>query len=99
MAVARDHFVQVLRSRGMLKPGEEWVVDVNLNAYAHELVAATLRTMAEQVTSTKDRATLLDTAEQVERSVDDACCPLCEEVTCDTGCPLEQARNAAEYQG
>lgn len=34
---ARDRFIEVLRSRGMLKPGEEWVVDANLNAVAHEL--------------------------------------------------------------
>ncbi len=34
---ARDRFIGVLRSRGMLKPGEEWVIDANLNAFAHEL--------------------------------------------------------------
>lgn len=34
---ARDRFIDVLRSRGMLKPGEEWVIDANLNAFAHEL--------------------------------------------------------------
>jgi hypothetical protein len=34
---ARDQFIDVLRSRGMLRPGEEWVVDANLAAYAHEL--------------------------------------------------------------
>jgi hypothetical protein len=34
---ARDQFIDVLRSRGMLRPGEEWVIDVNLRAYAHEL--------------------------------------------------------------
>lgn len=34
---ARDRFIEVLKSRGMLKPGEEWVIDANLNAFAHEL--------------------------------------------------------------
>ena len=34
---ARDKFLDVLRSRGMMRPGEEWVIDVNLQAYAHEL--------------------------------------------------------------
>ncbi|MFJ4515227.1 hypothetical protein [Streptomyces sp. NPDC088816] len=34
---ARARFIEVLRSRGMLRPGEEWVIDVNLRAYAREL--------------------------------------------------------------
>ncbi|CAM5491980.1 MULTISPECIES: hypothetical protein [Streptomyces] len=34
---ARDRFIAVLRSRGMLRPGEEWVIDANLKAFAHEL--------------------------------------------------------------
>ena len=34
---ARDEFIDVLRSRNMLKPGEEWVIDANLARYAHEL--------------------------------------------------------------
>jgi hypothetical protein len=34
---ARDRFIGVLRSRGMMRPGEEWVIDANLDAYAHEL--------------------------------------------------------------
>ncbi|MEU3346391.1 hypothetical protein ABZ723_15675 [Streptomyces sp. NPDC006700] len=34
---ARARFIEVLRSRGMLRPGEEWVIDVNLRAYANEL--------------------------------------------------------------
>lgn len=34
---ARDRFIEVLKSRGMLKPGEEWVIDANLDAFAHEL--------------------------------------------------------------
>ena len=42
---ARDRFIAVLRSRGMLRPGEEWVIDANLDAYAHEL-AETIRSEA-----------------------------------------------------
>jgi hypothetical protein len=34
---ARDQFIDVLRSRGMIRPGEEWVIDANLERYAHEL--------------------------------------------------------------
>lgn len=34
---ARDRFIEVLKSRRMLKPGEESVIDANLNAFAHEL--------------------------------------------------------------
>ncbi|MEV5915820.1 hypothetical protein AB0M00_43925 [Streptomyces chartreusis] len=92
MPDAREQFLEVLRSRRMMKPGEEWVIDANLNAYAHEVVAATLRTIAEQVVNDDDRASLLDTAGRVERGADDSVCPLCQEVTCDTGCALAQTR-------
>lgn len=34
---ARDAFLDVLRSREMVKPGEEWVIDHHLRQYAHEL--------------------------------------------------------------
>lgn len=34
---ARDLFIDVLYSRGMIRPGEEWVIDANLARYAHEL--------------------------------------------------------------
>jgi hypothetical protein len=34
---ARDQFIDVLYSRGMIRPGEEWVIDANLARYAHEL--------------------------------------------------------------
>lgn len=99
MAVARERFLDVLRSRRMMKPGEEWVIDANLHAYAHELVAATLRTVAEQVAGDDDRTSLLETAERVEHGEYDAVCPLCQEVTCDTGCPLAETRTArAEHR-
>lgn len=91
---ARDKFIEVLYSRRMLQPAEEWVIDVNLSAYAHELVAATLRTVAEQVGSTEERANLLHTADEVANGADQTCCPMCQEVTCDSGCPLDGARTA-----
>ena len=34
---ARDRFIEVLRSRSMMRPSEEWVIDANLAAYAEEL--------------------------------------------------------------
>lgn len=91
---SRDRFIEVLHSRRMLQRGEEWVIDANLNAYAHELVAATLRTVAEQVARDDDRASLLETAARVEVGEHDSVCPLCQEVTCDSGCPLSGPRAA-----
>jgi hypothetical protein len=78
----------------MLRPGEEWVIDVNLSAYAHELVAATLRAVAEQVDSNEERANLLGIADEVARGQGQSCCPMCQEVTCDSGCPLSEARTS-----
>lgn len=34
---ARDAFLDVLRSRRMIDPGEEWVIDANLARHAQEL--------------------------------------------------------------
>lgn len=93
---ARDRFIDVLRSRRMMQPGEEWVIDTNLNAIAQEAVAGTLRAVAEQTRDDEERDRLLATAEQVESGLDDACCPLCQEVTCDTGCPLGQTRRTLD---
>lgn len=89
---ARDRFLDVLRSRHMMQPGEEWVIDANLNAHTREVTAAVLRVVAEQAERESDRQWLRDTAEDVEARRDDACCPLCQEVTCDTGCPMAAAR-------
>jgi hypothetical protein len=37
--------------------------------------------------------TLYEIADEVERwEPGDACCPLCEEMTCDEGCPMAEAR-------
>lgn len=62
-------------------------------------VAATLREVAEWGLSfdngpAESRDVLMDIARRVEllNIADDFCCPVCEEVTCDEGCPLEQVR-------
>jgi hypothetical protein len=55
--------------------------------------AATLRTVAEWG-PTITREEFLAVAEQVEAMTgnDGWCCPVCEEVECDDGCPLEPVR-------
>lgn len=74
----------------MIAPASE----ITYRVPAIEVVAATLRMIAEQVSGESDRQLLLNTAQGVETSLDDACCPLCQEATCDTGCPLSAARAA-----
>jgi hypothetical protein len=54
-------------------------------------VAATLRTVAGWLPD-DDRDMLYKAAERTERDWNGACCPVCEEVTCDDGCPLEKVR-------
>ncbi|MFB7222370.1 hypothetical protein [Streptomyces sp. NPDC056227] len=61
-----------------------------------EIVAATLRVVAEQVRDQEDRADLLATADRVEASTYADCCPLCQEVTCDESCPLAPVRKQGE---
>ena len=48
-----------------------------------------------------DRDWCRETAEAIRREdfSDSWCCPLCQEVECDTGCPLETARSAPLQQG
>lgn len=62
-------------------------------------VAATLRTAAEWL-SGAEHELLLQIAKDAEHGWEDACCPLCEEVTCDDGCPLStvRAEAIAEYE-
>lgn len=52
---------------------------------------ATLRTAAEWLPG-EQRDMLREVADQTEWDWDGACCPLCEEVTCDEGCPLGNLR-------
>lgn len=56
--------------------------------------AATLRQVAGWVSDDSLRDSIYDAAELVERSgpEDWDCCPVCEEVECDDGCPLEPIR-------
>ena len=56
------------------------------------LIAATLRKATEQLRCDADREELQQTGDQVETDWDDACCPLCQEVTCDDDCPLAASR-------
>lgn len=56
-------------------------------------VAATLRTVAGWV-SEDDRDMFYAAAKQTEHDWDGPCCPVCEEVMCDDGCPLERVRLA-----
>lgn len=53
--------------------------------------ASTLR-VAAQWLSGNDRDMLLEAAANAESNWDELCCPVCEEVTCDKGCPLESVR-------
>lgn len=53
-------------------------------------VAATLRVVAFWPDVDTDE--LLSVATQVELDWGRICCPLCEEVTCDEGCPLQSVR-------
>jgi hypothetical protein len=56
-------------------------------------VAATLRQVAEQVSDRSDRDVFREVAEKVDFGPDAwLCCPVCEESTCDEGCPLEELR-------
>ncbi|GAA3417603.1 hypothetical protein [Streptosporangium vulgare] len=58
------------------------------------IVAATLRVIAGQYEGNPISDDLRGIAQQVEIDWDGACCPLCQEVTCDDGCPLEAVRAA-----
>ena len=60
-------------------------------------VAATCRQLSEWFDE-REATALLDMAREVEAFNDarDACCPCCQEVTCDDGCPLAPVRNHTE---
>jgi len=63
------------------------------------VVAATLRKVSEQQQCEADQRELALVAEQVEGDWDEACCPLCQEVTCDEDCPLWSVRQSLAEQG
>ena len=61
----------------------------------HQIVAATLRQLAQWSDADRTPMELFNLATTVENSPpppDDMCCPMCQETECDTGCPLESAR-------
>jgi hypothetical protein len=61
------------------------------------VIAATLRTAADWLPD-DHREMLRETAQGVESCTDSYslsfCCPVCQEVHCDEGCPLEHVRKA-----
>jgi hypothetical protein len=58
-------------------------------------VERTLRTAAMWLESDKDSEMLIETANMVKaQGADELCCPVCEEIECDGGCPLETLRKA-----
>lgn len=62
-------------------------------------VAATLRQVATWIgVHDNDEAALYDMAAEVDAFDDEACCPCCQEVTCDEGCPLAPVRRHAEHK-
>jgi hypothetical protein len=54
---------------------------------------ATFRYLAQWFGDEEQRAALLEMAEAAEHLDDDMTCPVCEEMTCDEGCPLEPVRS------
>lgn len=60
-----------------------------------QTVVATLRVIAEQAERESDRQWLLEIADSADGPLNDAVCPLCQEVTCDDGCPLRRDRAIA----
>ena len=58
------------------------------------LVVATLRKASQHQKCDGDRQDLEWVAQEVEADWDGACCPLCQEVTCDGDCPLAAVRTA-----
>lgn len=57
---------------------------------------ATLRTASNWLPD-EQRDMLREAADRAEVGWDGGCCPICEEQTCDAGCPLEHVR-AALYE-
>lgn len=58
------------------------------------IVAATLRQLAGWSLGDRSSGSLLELADAVEAEnyANSWCCPMCEEVQCDGGCPLEGVR-------
>lgn len=76
---------------------EFWAVAAKAEAAAiKRAVAAAYRQAGAWLPDVQGEA-MISVAAQVEAfEPGDACCPCCEEVTCDPGCPLETVRAAAQ---
>lgn len=57
-----------------------------------DTIIATLRVTSGWMVRDSDREMMLEAANNADRDWSGSCCPVCEEVTCDAGCPLEHAR-------
>lgn len=77
-----------MTKRQSLSALEGMVVAVPVEARA---AAKALRTAAYWLPD-EQQALLLEAAEGAETHWDGACCPVCQEVWCDDGCPLEEVR-------
>lgn len=66
---------------------------------AQVIVAETLRLVSEWGCGlTRDEyRTIAESVEQMD--ADDTCCPLCEEIICDDGCPLWPTRVQLDREG
>jgi hypothetical protein len=58
-------------------------------------VASTLRQLADWGSEDRQAVELRQLADRVEVDDLNMCCPMCQEVRCDTGCPLEPMRARA----
>lgn len=59
-----------------------------------KIVADTLRTASEWIKDEGDRILLVEAAAEVAGNDLSWLCPMCQEVLCDDGCPLSEARAA-----
>lgn len=82
--------------------GEFWSVTAAATASAEAAIikralAAAYRQQTGWTDDSAAQREFRDLAAQVEAfEPGDACCPCCQEVTCDAGCPLEPVRKAAQ---
>jgi hypothetical protein len=104
----RGHSFDIITVFGSLDPqriicsrcGETWPIGGVVPTLM--TVAQTLRQVAFQGLTDEDRDQLLETAKRAESEAADSThrwglspvCPVCEETTCDEGCPLAEIRKA-----
>lgn len=64
-----------------------------------EVVSATLRKVSQWVINEHLATALRETADDIDAVTDWSevwCCPVCEETTCDSDCPLSSLRGSVE---